>query len=185
MNIEVAPAGKAARVFLGLFTLVMPLAIVVAMAAFPELRPAPAAFAVTVILIVAVAAGLLVASRRRSIRLDGDRLEVKATFYTRRLALDDIDVDSARILDLREHPENKPQLKTNGFAVPGLLAGSFRDRKRRKVFCLVTAPRVVVLPLGDGSRMLLSPARPGQLIEEIGRRMDRRPLRDPPRHSAR
>jgi len=167
MNVEVAPAGKAARVFLGLFTLVIPLAIVVAMAAFPEWRPAPPVFAVMVIAIVAVAAGLLVASRRRSIRLDGDRLEVKATFYTRRVALDDIDVDSARIIDLREHPENKPSIKTNGYAVPGLVAGNFRDRRRRKVFCLVTAPCVVVLPLGDGSRMLLSPAQPNRLLERL------------------
>jgi len=163
----VAPPGKAARVFLGLFTLVLPLMIVLAMVAIPEFRPQPAGFAVTVLVIVAVAAALLLAARRRSIRIDGDRLEVKATFYTRRVALGAIDVDSARILDLREHPENKPLLKTNGYAVPGLMAGNFRDRKRRKVFCLVTAPSVVVLPLDDDSRMLLSPARPAHLLERL------------------
>ena len=168
-----APPGKAARVFLGLFTLVIPLMIVLAMIAIPEFRPPLAGFAVTVIAIVAVAAALLVATRRRSIRLHGDRLEVKATFYTRRVALDAIDVDSARILDLREHPDNKPFLKTNGLAVPGLAVGNFRDRKRRKVFCLVTAPRVLVLPLGDDSRLLLSAARPTHLVRELRRRANR------------
>ena len=169
----VAPPGKGAWVLLGLFTLVIPLMIVLALVAIPEFRPPPAGFAVTVLAIGAVAAALLVATRRRSIRLDGNRLEVKATFYTRRLPLDAIDVDSARILDLREHPENKPLFKTNGLAVTGLMAGNFRDRKRRKVFCLVTAPRVLVLPLGDGSRLLLSAAHPAELLRELRQRANR------------
>lgn len=169
----VAPPGKAARVFIGLFTVVIPLVLLVVMAAFPEHRPPPAGLAVALLAIVSVAALLLVATRRRSIRLDEDRLEVKAAFYVRSIALASIDVDAARVVDLREHPESRPLLKTNGFAVPGLMFGNFRDRKRHKLFCLVTAPRVVVLPLRDDTRMLLSPAQPGRLLERIRARARR------------
>ena len=129
--------------------------IVLAMIAVPEFRPQPAGFA---------SPAVTFCLRRAAGRFGSD---CKATFYTRRVALGAIDVDSARILDLREHPENKPLLKTNGYAVPGLMAGNFRDRKRRKVFCLVTAPSVVVLPLDDDSRMLLSPARPAHLLRSL------------------
>lgn len=171
-DFAVAPSGKAARVFLALFTLVLPLMILVAMVAFPEHRPPPAVFAVTVLVIVPVAVALLVASRRRSLRIKDDQLEIKATFYSRCLALASLDVDGARVVDLREHPEARPLLKTNGYAVPGLAAGNFRDRRGNRLFCLVTAPRVVILPLSDGSRVLVSPAYPkrflGALRDRVG-----------------
>ena len=169
----VAPPGKAARVFLTFFTVVIPLMILVAMAAFPEFRPPPAGFAVTALVIVSIAGLLLVASARRSIRINGDVLEIKATFYSRSLALSSIDVDAARVIDLREHPENRPLLKTNGYAVPGLVAGNFRDRRRNKLFCLVTAPRVLRMPLKDGSLVLASPAHPDRLLDSIRKRTGR------------
>lgn len=166
----VAPLGKSARVFLAFFTVVLPLMIMVGMAAFPEFRPPPVGFALAGLVIVSVAGLLLAASTRRSIRIDDEVLEIKATLYSRRLALSSIDVDATRIVDLREHPENRPLLKTNGYAVPGLAAGNFRDRKRNKLFCLVTAPRVLRMPLNDGSLVLASPARPERLLDAIRKR---------------
>ncbi|MEX0916134.1 MAG: hypothetical protein WDZ60_09585, partial [Wenzhouxiangellaceae bacterium] len=76
----VAPPGKGAWVFLGLFTVVIPLMVLVALVAFPEHRPPPAGFAITALVAVSVAVGLLAASRRRSIRINGEFLEVMATF---------------------------------------------------------------------------------------------------------
>lgn len=176
----VAPPGKAARVFLAFFTVVLPLMILVAMAAFPEFRPPPVGFAMAALVILSVAGLLFVASARRSIRIRGDVLEIKATFYSRSLALSSIDVGAARVIDLREHPENRPLLKTNGYAVPGLAAGNFRDRRRNKLFCLVTAPRVVRMPLKDGSLVLTSPAHPERLLEAIRNRAGRASTRAGP-----
>lgn len=163
----VAPLGKSARVFLAFFTLVIPLVILVAMAAFPEFRPPPVGFAITAVVIASVAGLLLVASARRSIRIDGNVLEIKATFYSRSLALASVDAEAARVVDLREHAEARPSLKTNGYAVPGLAAGNFRDRNRNRLFCLVTAPRVVILPRSDGSRVLVSPAHPERFLAAL------------------
>lgn len=170
----VAPPGKSVRVFLSLFTLVIPLMIIVAMAAVPDLRPPPAVFAFAVTAIVAVAGALFAVIRRRAIRLGDGQLQIRATLYSRSVPLASIDLDSARVIDLREHPENRPLLKTNGLAVPGLAAGNFRDRKRRRLFCLVTAPRVLSLPLHDGTRVLISPVRPAQLLARIRERTSSR-----------
>jgi len=166
-DFPVAPLGKAARVFLASFTVVLPMMILVAMAAFPDYRPAPAVFLLAALVIVAVAVALLVASRRRSIRIDGDRLEIRATFYSRSVALTAIDLDAGRIIDLREHPETRPLLKTNGYSLPGMLAGNFRDRRGNRLFCLVTAPRVVMLPLSNDHRILVSPSHPERFLKAV------------------
>lgn len=94
---------------------------------------------------------------RREVAFDGRRIRVKATFYTREARLDELRLDQARVVDLREHTELRPRLKTNGFALPGLQAGHFRLRDGRKAFCLVGDPaRVLALPHADGGLWLLS-----------------------------
>ena len=51
-------------------------------------------------------------------------LRVKATCYTRRAPVSDFALDQARVVDLREHSELKPLIKTNGVGMPGWPAGS-------------------------------------------------------------
>lgn len=153
-----------------------------------------ASWAVLVVLVVAVVAGLqfmprhqatpmpgwlplllilsvgipLLALRRRRIRLDGRELCVAATFYTRRIGADALDLDHARIVDLAEHTELKPALKTNGFNLPFFQAGHYRLRNRAKAFCLLTGrERVLVLPQRDGRLILLSPEQPQALLDAL------------------
>ncbi len=59
-------------------------------------------------------------------------------------------------------------LKTNGFSLPGLKAGHFRLRNLGKAFCLVTdRTRVLILPLRNGGMVLLSPARPADVLARL------------------
>lgn len=110
----------------------------------------------------------LLALRRRRIRLDGRELCVAATFYTRRIAADALDLGHARIVDLAEHTELKPALKTNGFNLPFFQAGHYRLRNRAKAFCLLTGrERVLVLPQRDGRLILLSPEKPQALLDAL------------------
>lgn len=163
----VAPPGKLSRLLLIVVAGVLPLGIV---AGALLMSPAePPVSALVIALPLAVTFGIGLAVRRRAIALDGDRLTVKATFYTLRLPLSEIELDAARVLDLDEHRELRPWLKTNGFALPGFRAGHFRGRDRRKLFCLVTAPRVLALPLRDGRTVLLSAERPQALLETLRR----------------
>ncbi|MGV8960640.1 MAG: PH domain-containing protein [Stenotrophomonas sp.] len=110
------------------------------------------------------------AYRRRRITLDADALQITAMLYRKRIELGAMDLDTARIVDFAEHTELKPGRKTNSFAIPGVRAGHFRLHDGSKVFCLITdSSRVLVLPLRDGSRVLLSPEQPRQLLQDLTR----------------
>jgi hypothetical protein len=114
--------------------------------------------------------------RRQRLRLDGDGLEVVTTFYRQRLALSQLQLDRARVNELGEHPELRPWLKSNGFALPGFRSGWFRTRGLKKLF-LATAggQRLLWLPTTRGDALLLQPQRPQALLERL-REMARPPF---------
>lgn len=142
-------------------------AVVVAMG-MQSRTPPPMALWLAIPLVLLVGAGLALALRRRRIVLDNRQLQVQATLYTRTLAVEALDLDKARVLSLEEHTDLRPMLKTNGFSLPGFKAGHFRLRNLTRAFCLVTdATRVLALPLRDGGMLLLSPARPADLLARL------------------
>lgn len=105
---------------------------------------------------------------RRRITLDGGGLVIRSTFYTRTVAVSAMRLERARIVDLAEHGELKPAIKTNGYSLPGFRSGHFRMRDGGKAFCLITdSSRVLALPLRDGSLVLLSPEQPRQLLQQL------------------
>ena len=130
--------------------------------------------------------GLVLALRRRRIGIDGHELIVAATFYSRRVAVDALDLDKARIINLAEHTEFKPAIKTNGFNLPGFLAGHCRLRNRAKAFCLLTdRERVLVLPENDGRLILLSPGKPQALLARLREISQQQPSHQLARDTAR
>ncbi|TGQ61265.1 hypothetical protein EN855_033645, partial [Mesorhizobium sp. M1C.F.Ca.ET.212.01.1.1] len=60
------------------------------------------------------------------------------------------------------------RFKTNGYAMPGFYSGHFRLQGGGKGFALVTdRSRVLVLPVRDGSALLLSLDRPQVLLDAL------------------
>lgn len=117
-----------------------------------------------------VTLGVVLPLWRREASFDGRRLRVKATWYTRESPLSDFRLDQARVVDLREQREFKPFLRTNGYGLPGLMAGHFRLRDLRKAFCLVTDPaKVLALPHADGRVWLLSLEHPQAVLDILRR----------------
>ena len=112
---------------------------------------------------------LLASIQRRGIALRDGMLLVRASLYTRKVPVPALRLDEARILDLDEHTEFRPVLKTNGYSLPGFHAGNFRLRNRERAFCLVIGDgRVLWLPRHDGAQsLLLSPERPQALLEAL------------------
>lgn len=105
---------------------------------------------------------------RRRIHLQGRELEVVSTFYRKRVAVDAMQLDQARVVDLAEHGSLTPVIKTNGYAMPGFKSGHYRLRDRSKAFCLLTdASRVLYLPLRDGSALVISPDKPRELLAAL------------------
>lgn len=112
--------------------------------------------------------GLTWAMRRRHIRLDNRELHITATLYTRKVAVEAMDLAHARVVSLDERTDLKPRVKTNGFGLPGFHAGHFRLLDFTKAFCLITdRTRVLSLPLRDGSLILLSPEKPRVLLDRL------------------
>ena len=148
---------------------IVPVAAVVAGLLFPGLRQLPApAWLVAPLLGALLVVPLALVLRRRRIALEGRTLVVAATFYTRRVDVDALDVAHARVVDLAERTEFAPMLKLNGYELPRFRAGHFLLRNRSRAFCLLTArDRVLVLPQRDGKTLLLSPARPRDLLERL------------------
>lgn len=107
--------------------------------------------------------------RRRSITLQDGVLEIRAAMYRKRIPIGEMDLAAARSVNLEEHTELRPWMKTNAMSLPGFSAGHYRMREKLgKAFCLLTDPRrVLLLPLRDGSRLLLSLERPQALLEAL------------------
>lgn len=105
---------------------------------------------------------------RRHVRFDGRTLTVKSAYHTRRTGLEQLDLDGAEIVDLRERKDVRPFLRMFGFSLIGFRAGHYRLRNRRKAFALVTQDdRVLVLPERGGTLLLLSVERPQPLLDDL------------------
>ena len=123
-----------------------------------------------IVVILLVCALLALAMRRRGVELHTGILEVRAAIYRIHISTAGFDLDRARIVNLGEHTELRPWLKTGGMAMPGFKAGHFRLRGGlAKAFCLLTqTDRVLWLPQRDGkSQLLLSLERPQALLDAL------------------
>lgn len=119
--------------------------------------------------VMLLAMGLIAyALRRRRVSLEQGVLTVAAGFNTHRMAVAKIDLDGARIVDLREHTDLKPMLQVMGTSLPGYEAGHFRLRNRNKAFVLLTdRTRVLMLPEKSGRKLLLSLQQPQALLDAL------------------
>lgn len=148
---------------------VLPLAIIPVLWLSGE--PMPTSGVIPALVIVPVVlAMLLLAMKRRSVELDDCTLEVRAALFRQRVAISQLDLDHARIVDLAEHTELRPVIKTGGMSMPGFHAGRFRLRgKFDKAFCLITdRHRVLWLRQRDRKdQLLLSLEHPQELLEAL------------------
>lgn len=114
------------------------------------------------------AAILLPAIMTREVRFDGEVLTVKAALHTRNVAVGDLDLDAAEIVDLRGRWELRPLLRMFGFGLVGYRAGHFWTLKRKRVFALITRfDRVLVLPERSGKTILVSLEHPERLLQQL------------------
>jgi hypothetical protein len=106
--------------------------------------------------------------KRHRLQLDGGQLQIRTSFYTRDVALSELQLDQARVVDLDERPEFKPALKTNGYALPGFKSGHFRLHNGEKAFVAIAGgPRALWLPTTSGKGLLLQPGQPDALLKHL------------------
>lgn len=176
----VMPSGRARGLFfalcVGLPMVIMAVAMVVARAPAPSLAGAPdatslvpaAAIASVLLTTCAIWFALDRLMQRHRMRLDPTRIEIVSTYYRRSLALDELRLSEARIVDLDEHTELRPLFKTNATAAPGFRSGSFRLRNHDKAFvAMASGPRVVWIPTTAGYALMLEVDQPQALLDRL------------------
>ena len=105
---------------------------------------------------------------RHRLQLSPQRLEVKSSFYSQSLALSELKLDEARVVDLEERAEFKPRIKTNGYALPGFKSGYFRLKNGHKAFVAIAGERRALwLPTTNGRDLLLQPRQPEALLQRL------------------
>lgn len=166
---RVPPPGKAAWTTLLLLALVLPvLGIGLAFWLDPPDPGERWILVAVLVFVLSIGVGLAAAMRRRSVELADGVLTVRAAMYTRRVPVAGLDLQQARVVDLREQRTLRPLLKTNGYALPGFHAGYFRMRGGGAAFALVSDPRrVLVLPVPGERTLLLSLEQPAALLDAL------------------
>lgn len=116
-----------------------------------------------------VVVGPFILLQVRRIRIVDGVLSINAAgLFAHKVSPRELDLDSARIVDLDEHDELRPRLRLWGFGLPGFHAGHYLLRNRARAFCLLTRrAKVLVLPRRDGRFVLLSPEQPQALLDRL------------------
>lgn len=131
---------------------------------------APFQFALAVGIFFLLATLLIWALKRHVVALEGNTLVVKAAMFSRRIDTGTLDLERVRVVDLAEHVELKPTLRSLGMALPGFKAGWYRMRNGGNGFYLLTAQRRVLwLPARSGTDLLLSLEQPQALLSALRR----------------
>ena len=168
-SFAVTPPPAYAWLWLAGMGVLLPLGIVVGMHLSGEqLRTAE--IVPVLVIVPLVFAMLLAAMKRRVVELHDGVLEVRAALFRQRVAVAQLDLERARVVDLAERTELRPVVKTGGMSMPGFHAGRFRLREKfGKAFCLLTdRHRVLWLPLRDGKdQLLLSLEQPQALLDAL------------------
>lgn len=166
--LQLQPVPRRARLWLAGLALGLPLLIVAGTIglAGAEYSMREIAYVIAICLLAYILIEL--ALRRHRLTLEERELVVATTFYTRRVPIDALQLDHARVVDLDERIEFKPMLKTNGVDLPGFSSGWMMLRNRDKALVALSGgTRVLWLPTTCGFGMLLQPRQPRALLDHL------------------
>jgi len=148
-------------------------ALVLALRHETLLRPTPGnpvpAWLVMMSAMALAFAGPFILLHVRRIRLADGVLSVNAAgLFPHKVAVAQLDLARARLVDLDAHPDFSPRVRLWGLGLPGFRAGHYLLRNRARAFCLLTRrEKVLLLPRHDGRYLLLTPERPRDLLEQL------------------
>jgi hypothetical protein len=149
----------------------LPLGVLAALVLVPQRTPIPWMGLSPLALMPLIAIALSWDLSHGRVRLSEAGLRVRTMPWPRTIPLSAIDLERAEVVDLEQRKELQPRLKIAGTRLPGYRAGRFRLRDKRMASVLLTdLRRVLVLPLRDGSVLLLSVERADALLQALRRR---------------
>lgn len=142
---------------------------------FPIVPAAPKAlyfiaFVCSVLLVVVAVLGFLAWSVRHSqVTVRPDSIRLVGDLWGRSISKHVLQLDRARIVDLRSEPALKPRSRRMGTGMPGYAAGWFGLANGEKALVYLTAwDHVVYVPTTEGYSLLLSVERPDDFLSALG-----------------
>ncbi len=120
--------------------------------------------------VVALFGSIVYSSRNTRCEVSPGELRIAGNIYGRRIPIEALSPDAAKVIDLRGDPALGISWRTNGVGLPGYGAGWFRLKNGEKALLFVTDPRrVLYLPTKRGYSLLVSPADPDGLLAAVRR----------------
>ena len=159
-----------AYVWLWLIAMLLPVLVIGGLLLFgpEEVRTAPTAL-MGLLPVAAITAVLHGFMRRQRAWIEAGVLHIVTTFYHRHVPLSALNLDDARVHSLPNHPRWRPWLRSNGFAVPGMVSGWYRLPQWRKAFAAYGDPeRVLCIDAGEFA-LLLGVAHPQSALDKLRR----------------
>ncbi len=101
-----------------------------------------------------------------SIRVSRDQIRC-STLVMYRVTVKRDDVANITVVDLKEHPELKPVVRTFGAGLPGYKLGWFTLANGERAFLAVSSDRAVVIRFKDGSYVILTPSDMDGFLEKL------------------
>ena len=173
--LHLAPAPARTRMWLWLLAGVLPAMVAGVLfgylAAQGRMAPTTALAGFVAIVLPALLVGIAIGKQMR-----GHRLVLRARdvglvtgTYRQLLAYPELDLDRARVLDLDEHLEFRPRLKTSAMVLPGFQTGWYRLRNgSRALVARAGGKRVLWIPTTRGFGLLLQPREhPRELLQAL------------------
>ena len=164
-----APASARFRLWLWLLTGVLPVVVAGGLFAYLAIEgnlswtTALIGFVATVLPLFLIGVTISRQAGRHRLVLGSDWIGVATGAHRRRLALAGLDLERARVLDLDEHLDFRPRLKTNGAFLPGFQTGWYRLRNgERALVARADGSRVLWIPTTQDFSLLLQPAGPAR-----------------------
>jgi hypothetical protein len=95
---------------------------------------------------------------------------IEGNVFRKTIAISDLQVPLARVVDLDQQPSLRPWIKIYGVGLPFYRSGWFLLKDREKALLLLRrTTRVVYIPTTRGYALLLSPERPAEFLGALQR----------------
>ena len=101
-----------------------------------------------------------------SITLTRDQLKASSPIMFK-ITVNKKDLTNITTVDLREHPELKPTIRTFGAGLPGYKLGWFRLASGAKAFLAVSSDKAVVIKLKEDTYVILTPKNINEFIDRL------------------
>jgi hypothetical protein len=103
-----------------------------------------------------------------SASVEESTLQIDVPIYGRSIPLANLDVASARSVDLEQSPELRPRIRTKGIGLPGYAVGWFKLRNGEKALAALTSrDNVLYFQTTEGYSLLLSVSEPEKNLEHL------------------